>query len=162
MLSTYIDVFKKLNYHHHLLILGDGDDWNYYNKLTKNISNISLKKSVPQTKLVSYISAADIGLVLIDPTSLSYYYALPNKIFEYAKAKLLIFAGPGKELIRFSKSHPATFILKSFDVESLYSFFCSWDYDKVQMKKELLLEYSPPDWKNEELKLSSILINLQH
>lgn len=32
--------------------------------------------------LLSYVAAADIGLVLIEPFSKSYYFALPNKLFE--------------------------------------------------------------------------------
>ena len=39
---------------------------------------------VPQEEVQSYAAAADCGLSLIQPTCLSYYHSLPNKMFQYA------------------------------------------------------------------------------
>ena len=39
---------------------------------------------VPQEEVQSYAAAADCGLSLIQPTCLSYYNSLPNKMFQYA------------------------------------------------------------------------------
>lgn len=42
--------------------------------------------TVPQRDLINYTAAADIGLALIENISISYYHALPNKLFEYIMA----------------------------------------------------------------------------
>ena len=39
---------------------------------------------VPQDEVQSYAAAADCGLSLIQPTCVSYYHSLPNKMFQYA------------------------------------------------------------------------------
>ncbi len=43
---------------------------------------------VPNEKLLEYTASADIGIALIENISVSYYYALPNKLFEYLAAGL--------------------------------------------------------------------------
>ena len=44
--------------------------------------------SVPYDELHAYTCGADLGLCLIEPLSLSYEYALPNKLFEYMNARI--------------------------------------------------------------------------
>ncbi len=41
---------------------------------------------VPYDELIQWTSSADIGVAFIEPVSLSYQFALPNKLFEYAMA----------------------------------------------------------------------------
>ena len=41
---------------------------------------------VPQGELFNLTAGADVGLSIIENVSLSYYYALPNKLFEYIMA----------------------------------------------------------------------------
>ncbi len=160
MLDTYLEVFTRLEDPFVLLILGDGKDWNYYESRTKYIKNIILQKAVPQEKLVNYISGADIGLCIFDTSSLSYFYSLPNKIFEYAQARLIIFVGPGKELKNFGTTHPATFVLESIDSNSLFHYFSSWNHDKVTYNKKLLKNYTPPFWQQEQIKLNLVFTSL--
>ena len=42
--------------------------------------------AVNHNELLTYTASADIGLALIENISISYYYALPNKLFEYIMA----------------------------------------------------------------------------
>ncbi len=44
--------------------------------------------SVEHEKLLNYTAAADLGVALIENISLSYFYALPNKLFEYIMAEV--------------------------------------------------------------------------
>ena len=44
--------------------------------------------NIEQGELINYTAAADVGLSLIENISLSYYYALPNKLFEYIMAEV--------------------------------------------------------------------------
>jgi glycosyltransferase involved in cell wall biosynthesis len=49
----------------------------------KNVFHIP---HVPNTEVLSYAAAATLGLALIEPITLSYFLALPNKLFEYIMA----------------------------------------------------------------------------
>jgi len=69
-----------------LIILGDGEYKEYYQALAqkKNIEEkVFFFGKVEQSELLKYTSGADIGLAIIENLSLSYYFALPNKMFEY-------------------------------------------------------------------------------
>ncbi|MGI9328480.1 MAG: glycosyltransferase family 4 protein [Pseudomonadales bacterium] len=57
--------------------------------------------------LVSFISDADLAVVPIENVCLSYYYSLPNKLFEAAMAGLPILASDFPELRRFVQDYDA-------------------------------------------------------
>jgi glycosyltransferase involved in cell wall biosynthesis len=84
-LRIIFDVISGLN-NCVLIILGDGEYKEYYQTLAHN-NNIDKKVfffgKIEQNELLKYTSGADIGLAIIENLSLSYYFALPNKMFEY-------------------------------------------------------------------------------
>ena len=55
--------------------------------------------------LVSLISDADLAVVPIENVCLSYYYSLPNKVFEAAMAGLPILVSDFPELRQFVRQH---------------------------------------------------------
>lgn len=74
-----------------LLIIGDGEHKTYYENLAKEMgiqSKAIFAGRINQEELLNYSAGADIGLSLIENISVSYYYALPNKLFEYIMAGL--------------------------------------------------------------------------
>lgn len=54
--------------------------------------NIHLHDAVPHADVVSIVQSADFGLCMIENVSLSDYYCLPNKIFEYCFAGVPVLA----------------------------------------------------------------------
>lgn len=75
----------------HLVTLGSGVFQSEYEKFAEelNISNrVHFLGTIDQSELINYTAAADIGLALIENISKSYYYALPNKLFEYIMAEV--------------------------------------------------------------------------
>lgn len=48
--------------------------------------NVLFRGWVPYDELMPWTSSADLGLAYIEPVSLSYQFALPNKLFEYCMA----------------------------------------------------------------------------
>jgi glycosyltransferase involved in cell wall biosynthesis len=73
-----------------LVILGSGEYEEYYKDLADEMnlhSQVFFLGKVPQNDILNYTAAADIGLSIIENISLSYHYALPNKLFEYIMAE---------------------------------------------------------------------------
>lgn len=70
------------------IILGDTHDEKYAQSLkslaqTLGVANrIMFLPAVPQNILWQYVGAADLGFMLIENSSVSYYLSLPNKLFE--------------------------------------------------------------------------------
>jgi len=80
-----------------LVLIGYGPDEEKIKKLIdeENLRDkVFLTGAVEHKKLLNYTAAADIGLTLIENISTSYYYALPNKLFEYLNAGLCVLSSP--------------------------------------------------------------------
>lgn len=79
----------------HLAILGAGpaqaDLQRYAHELGID-ARVHWMGSVPYDALHAYTCGANIGLCLIEPLSMSYEYALPNKLFEYIMARVPVLA----------------------------------------------------------------------
>lgn len=72
-----------------LVLLGDGERRSKWEQLAKknNVeSRVFFLGTIPQNDLIDYTAAGDVGVCLIENISISYYHALPNKLFEYIMA----------------------------------------------------------------------------
>jgi len=85
-------VFKKYELNSSLIFLGYGELSNTLKILSKESKNIYVHDAVAHEKVVSVAQSADVGLCLIENVSLSDYYCLPNKLFEYSFAQIPILA----------------------------------------------------------------------
>jgi glycosyltransferase involved in cell wall biosynthesis len=73
------------------IIAGSGEYENYYKKLVTEmdlVDQVYFLGKFTQEDLPKITSSVDIGVSLIENLSLSYYYALPNKLFEYIMAEV--------------------------------------------------------------------------
>jgi len=72
-----------------LCLLGDGGLVHHIKRRAKELGvdkRVQHREWVPYDELLEWTSSADAGLAFIEPVSLSYRFALPNKLFEYAMA----------------------------------------------------------------------------
>ncbi|GBD87630.1 spore coat protein SA [bacterium BMS3Abin03] len=73
------------------VIVGGGEFENYYKKMTLDydlVDRVFFAGKFEQNDLAKLTPSADIGVALIENISKSYYYALPNKLFEYIMAEI--------------------------------------------------------------------------
>ncbi|MBK7103872.1 MAG: glycosyltransferase [Ignavibacteriae bacterium] len=83
-----IQILNKIE-NAHFVIVGDGEFKTKFENETRklNLQNrVHFIGSVNHNELLNCTASADLGIALIENISLSYYYALPNKIFEYIMA----------------------------------------------------------------------------
>lgn len=84
------DAMKKIP-NTSLVLLGDGEQKNNYKNLADEMGiadRVFFAGTITQKELINYTAGADVGLSLIENISISYYHALPNKLFEYIMAGL--------------------------------------------------------------------------
>ena len=78
----------------------------------------ALLAPVPPEQVVDYISGADIGLNPLIPITLSYQFAMPNKLFEMAFAGLPIVNSDARESAKFVRDHALGIIYPSGDADA--------------------------------------------
>lgn len=94
-----LDAFKDKTVKSHVVFLGYGDMIGMLKKLADKYSNIHVHDAVPHDQVVPIIKSADVGLCLVENVSLSDYYCLPNKLFEYSFAGIPILASKFPDII---------------------------------------------------------------
>jgi glycosyltransferase involved in cell wall biosynthesis len=68
-------------------------------KQVANRSNqVFFHPAVASDVVLNYTASADVGIALIENTCLSYYYCMPNKLFEYAMVGLPVVVSNMKEM----------------------------------------------------------------
>jgi glycosyltransferase involved in cell wall biosynthesis len=82
-IQIILDAFTKVNRKKHIVFMGRGPLEEVIKEYEKQFSNVHLHPAVKPEEVLRYTSSADIGVSLIENTCLSYYYSLPNKVFEY-------------------------------------------------------------------------------
>jgi glycosyltransferase involved in cell wall biosynthesis len=74
---------------------------------------------VPFPALHEYTCSADVGLCLIKPSGSSFYYSLPNKLFEYMQAGLPILACESPEIRAVMEETGAGQMVDPADVDAI-------------------------------------------
>ena len=145
-----------------LIIIGDGD---IKDKLKQLVSKSDLDdkvqfiKRMPYEELMSYTKQADLGISLEENLGLNYYYALPNKLFDYIHAGIPVLVSDFPEMAKIVKEYDVGLTTKTSDPEELADLFVEmisnkekrniWKQNTNSAAKELC-------WENEEKKLLAI------
>jgi glycosyltransferase involved in cell wall biosynthesis len=91
-LDLLIEAFGKKDVKSSLVFLGYGVMSDALKRIAEESENIFVHDAVPHEKVVSVAKSADVGLCLIQNVSLSDYYCLPNKLFEYCFSEIPVLA----------------------------------------------------------------------
>ncbi len=91
-IEKLLDVFSNQKIDSHIVFIGRGPQREIIEKYEKIKSRIHLHESVPHGQVVALVTNADYGLCFVENVSLSDYYSLPNKLFEYAFAGVPVLA----------------------------------------------------------------------
>jgi glycosyltransferase involved in cell wall biosynthesis len=112
-----------------LVILGDGEQKSNFQKLADelNISErVKYAGTINQRELINYTAGADVGLSLIENISVSYYHALPNKLFEYIMAGLPVLCSDLPQMKKIIDTYQVGESISIEDEENIYSILKRW------------------------------------
>lgn len=97
-IESLVDVFANRQ-GAHVVFMGFGEFEELITKHANPYSNIHFHPTVPHEDVVDVVSTADVGLCMMENVSLSDYYCLPNKLFEYCFAGVPVIASDFPDIV---------------------------------------------------------------
>lgn len=153
------DVFSTID-QCDVVFVGEGELNELLFEASAKFGNIHVHGKVHHTNLVGLIRSADVGLCLIENTCLSYYYSLPNKLFEYIAAGLYVVGSNFPEikrvLIAIDRGACCEFTEASLK-EAIYQAINQVKIVNKQLSNEALEQHS---WEKQVEKLVEMYRNL--
>lgn len=102
-----------------LVIMGYGGMEEKIKSVANRSENVFFHPAVPPVELLKYTSSADVGITLIENTCLSYYYCMPNKLFEYAMAGLPILASDLLEMRKIIQNYQCGLLIENMSTDAV-------------------------------------------
>ncbi|MCB9202395.1 MAG: glycosyltransferase [Flavobacteriales bacterium] len=143
-----------------LIIAGDGPMLNEYKKLVidKKLNHkVFFYGNVTPEKLREITPQAELGLSLEENAGKSYYFALPNKLFDYIHAEIPILGTYMPEIKSIIEDNDIGICIKNHDIKEIESKIKELlSTDKINYLQNLKKAKQKYCWENQEEKLLSI------
>lgn len=153
-IDIYIETFKKLPSRYNLVLMGYGPLEETIIEETKIYPNIFFHPAVKPNEIVSVTSSAHVGLTLIENYCLSYYYSLPNKLFEYANSNLPIICSDFPEMSDLVVSKKIGWAIPPTTLALTQLLMSEQFLNEMQQAAEHIHDFNKElNWENEEIKL---------
>jgi glycosyltransferase involved in cell wall biosynthesis len=150
-----------------LYICGDGDELEKMKLLSQKMkltNKVIFTGRIPMEQLNQYTVKADLGFILLEHKGLSYYYSLPNRIFDYMRFKVPVVATDFPEISKIVRTYNTGRLIRRYEPQYLakivHETLKEWeDEEKKQRLEKVAQQFS---WENESkimLKVVSKAIN---
>ncbi len=150
------DAFKSVESDKHLVIMGYGNLEDKIKSWALDYSNIHFHQAVGCEEVLKYASSADVGIALFQNTCLSYYYSLPNKLFEFLLSGIPVMVTDFPEMTAVIDEYDMGWRLHE-DSEKIIKVINSISPEELLIKKENVKKNNKHyDWNNDALKYTEI------
>lgn len=149
----------------HFIIVGEGEYRKQFEDYAANLTwfdRIHFLGAVNHSKLLNYTAASDIGIALIENISLSYFYALPNKLFEYIMVGVPVLSSnlpQMKKIIDEYKVGKYVDVENDEEIISALKNLLSDENLLNEYKKNSLIAANELNWESEFNKFKELLLN---
>ncbi|MDA9003867.1 glycosyltransferase [bacterium] len=157
-IDLLLKVFKRKEVSSTLIFLGYGELSETIERIACETHNIFIHDPVPHEQVVPVISSSDYGLCLIQNVSLSDFYSLPNKLFEYFFAEVPVLASNFPDISGLVEEHKLG-LCCSLDENSIFESIQKMQVSSYnfEFKDQVLQELS---WASQKKKLLDLYHNL--
>ncbi len=102
-IEQFLRVFARSKDDRHILFMGYGELEGRVREMAAQHNNIHFAPAVSPSQVLRHTAGADVGLVGVENACLSYYYSLPNKLFEFISAGIPSLMPKFPEMMRLAK-----------------------------------------------------------
>lgn len=151
-IETVLSAFRSDKITSHLVFVGYGKMWDDIEAIAAKYENVHLHDPVPHEKVVALVRNADVGLCLIEKVSLSDYYCLPNKLFEYSFAGLPVLASRFPDIENIVKKYNLGYCCDN-DTRSIIRAIEEFEQDRPG---RIVADLTPLSWETQEQVLANV------
>jgi glycosyltransferase involved in cell wall biosynthesis len=151
-IDLLISTFTDPRISAHIVFLGFGELSSELKRLADQHSNIHVHDAVQHSDIVPILQSADYGLCLLQKVSLSDYYCLPNKLFEYCFAGIPVLASDFPDIRALIKRYKIGVCCK-VELDEIHNAVL-----RLQRKKTVrdFADLTPLSWETQEKKLLNL------
>lgn len=105
-------------------VIGNGDKWEELKETVEKMrltDRVIFTGQIPFEDLPAYTSQADIGINFLENKGLSYYYSLPNRIFDFIRARVPVLACDFPEIRKIIHGYNVGTLIDDFSPQSIAS-----------------------------------------
>ncbi len=137
-----------------LVVCGNGDLLEQMKSLAKAegvAGRVLFTGRIPSNELDAYTARADIGLVLLEDMGLSYYYSLPNRVFDFMKFGVPVLATDFPEISRIVGGCSTGVLTKAQEPEEIASIIKQMlsEWCNPAVKERITAEAARFSWEEE-------------
>jgi glycosyltransferase involved in cell wall biosynthesis len=114
-IEQLLRVFHRAEPGRHIVFMGYGELETAVRDAAAERSNIHFLPAVAPEEVLSYSAGADVGMTGVENICLSYFYAMPNKLFEYILAGVPAMVPDFPEMRRVVETHRCGWIVGDDD-----------------------------------------------
>lgn len=158
-IEELLTAFKNVEKNKVIVFMGDGNLTNKVKEASKEYKNIFYHEAVDKDVLLEHTSSADIGFLILDTTCLSYYYASPNKFFEYIHAGIPVIISDLYDMKKILSKYKNGLVLENTSL--LQKLISSQTKESInKMKKNIPTLQKMYTWGKQEIKLIKLYKSL--
>lgn len=160
-IQILLEVFENLpDKSNHIVFMGRGELESLIIEYEGRNENIHFKEAVHPSEVIEYTAAADVGFSLIENACLSYYYCLPNKIFEYTIAEIPLIVSNMQDMSNYVVNNKLGLVVDGKSVDEISQSVEVMARDKDLYKAALMEAKEKFNWEAEEEKMIRVYKNL--
>ena len=153
-IEIMLDAFKKIEKRKHLVIMGYGPLQDLVIKESAIHSNIHFMPAVKPQEIPLFTSGADVGIFMVENVGLSYYWCLPNKLFEYLYCDLPVIGSNFPEIKKIIETYDCGWT-KEPSIDNLEVVVNSIEMSDILSKKTRMQELQRNiNWKSDAQNLT--------
>jgi glycosyltransferase involved in cell wall biosynthesis len=149
-----------------LIIAGSGDIETDLRKLAASLdldNKVHFIGRIPAPELLDYTVQADLGISLEEKLGLNYYYALPNKLFDYIQARVPVLVSDLPEMAAIVRRYQIGRVTSAHDPYELSLVMTGMLADheqRITWKSNLEPAARDLSWENEEHQLLDLFLKI--
>jgi hypothetical protein len=130
-------------------------------KFSKNNKRIKICKPVLFNNIISMLNKYDIGLFYVEPTTFNLTHCLPNKLFEFIQARIMVAIGPSPDMSKIVNEYECGIVSKNFDLIEMAKSLNELNFTQINFYKEQSeIAAKKLNWIEEKKIMQNLIFNL--